>query len=47
MDSPLLVDPAGDNDTQVILEKISYFLNDEHERLIKEHKLIDGRERAQ
>jgi amidophosphoribosyltransferase len=40
------LDPAGDNDTQVILEKISYFLNDEHERLIKEHKLIDGRERA-
>ena len=40
------LDPAGDNDTQVILEKISYFLNDEHERLIKEHTSIDGRERA-
>ena len=41
------LDPIGDNDTQVILEKISYFLNDEHERLIKKHKDIEGRELAQ
>jgi amidophosphoribosyltransferase len=41
------LDPVGDNDTQVILEKISYFLNDEHERLIKKHKDIEGRELAQ
>jgi amidophosphoribosyltransferase len=38
------LDPVGDNDTQVILEKISHFLNDEHERLIKKHKNLEGRE---
>jgi len=41
------LDPVGDNDTQVILEKISHFLNDEHERLIKKHKDLEGRELAQ
>jgi len=40
------LDPVGDNDTQVILEKISHFLNDEHERLIKKHKDLRGRELA-
>ena len=38
------LDPVGDNDTQVILEKISYFLNNEHERLIKKHENLEGRE---
>jgi len=37
------LDPVGDNDTQVILEKISHFLNDEHERLIKKHENLAGR----
>ncbi len=41
------LDPVGDNDTQVILEKISHFLNDEHERLVKKHKDLKGRELAQ
>ena len=41
------LDPVGDNDTQVILEKISHFLNDEHERLIKKHKNLEGRELAE
>jgi len=41
------LDPVGDNDTQVILEKISYFLNDEHGRLINNHKDLEGRELAQ
>ena len=41
------LDPVGDNDTQVILEKISHFLNNEHERLIKKHKDLEGRELAQ
>ena len=41
------LDPVGDNDTQVILEKISYFLNDEHDRLINNHKDLEGRELAQ
>jgi amidophosphoribosyltransferase len=41
------LDPVGDNDTQVILEKISHFLNDEHERLIKKHENLEGRELAQ
>ncbi len=41
------LDPVGDNDTQVILEKISHFLNDEHEWLIKKHKNLDGRELAE
>jgi amidophosphoribosyltransferase len=40
------LDPVGDNDTQVILEKISHFLNDEHERLIKKHKDLEGRDLA-
>ena len=40
------LDPVGDNDTQVILEKISYFLNNEHERLIKKYKNLEGRELA-
>jgi len=40
------LDPVGDNDTQVILEKISHFLNDEHERLIKKHHALEGRELA-
>ncbi|HIA71766.1 MAG TPA: amidophosphoribosyltransferase [Phycisphaerales bacterium] len=40
------LDPVGDNDTQVILEKISYFLNDEHERLLKKHSNLEGRELA-
>jgi amidophosphoribosyltransferase len=40
------LDPVGDNDTQVILEKISHFLNDEHERLIKKHNNLEGRELA-
>ncbi|MBC8203530.1 MAG: amidophosphoribosyltransferase [Planctomycetes bacterium] len=40
------LDPVGDNDTQVILEKISHFLNDEHERLIKKNKNLEGRELA-
>ena len=40
------LDPVGDNDTQVILEKISYFLNNEHERLIKKHENLEGRELA-
>ncbi len=40
------LDPVGDNDTQVILEKISHFLNDEHERLIKKHSNLEGRELA-
>lgn len=40
------LDPVGDNDTQVILEKIGHFLNDEHERLIKKHKNLEGRELA-
>jgi amidophosphoribosyltransferase len=40
------LDPVGDNDTQVILEKISHFLNDEHERLIKKHENLEGRELA-
>ena len=40
------LDPVGDNDTQVILEKIGYFLNDEHERLIKKHENLEGRELA-
>ena len=37
------LDPVGDSDTQVILEKIGHFLNEEHERLIKKHKNLDGR----
>jgi len=37
------LDPVGDNDTQVILEKISHFLNNEHERLIKQHEELEGR----
>jgi len=41
------LDPVGDNDTQVILEKISHFLNNEHERLIKKHENLEGRELAQ
>jgi amidophosphoribosyltransferase len=41
------LDPVGDNDTQVILEKIGYFLNNEHERLIKKHKSVTGRELAE
>jgi amidophosphoribosyltransferase len=41
------LDPVGDNDTQVILEKISHFLNDEHERLIKKHENLEGRDLAQ
>jgi amidophosphoribosyltransferase len=41
------LDPVGDNDTQVILEKISHFLNDEHERLIKKNGHLEGRQRAQ
>jgi len=41
------LDPVGDNDTQVILEKISHFLNDEHERLIKKYKDLEGRELAE
>jgi len=41
------LDPVGDNDTQVILEKIGHFLNDEHERLIKKHKSLEGRELAE
>jgi amidophosphoribosyltransferase len=41
------LDPVGDNDTQVILEKISHFLNDEHDRLIKKHKNLEGRELAE
>ena len=40
------LNPVGDNDTQVILEKISHFLNDEHERLIKKHNKLKGRELA-
>ncbi|MBC8310437.1 MAG: class II glutamine amidotransferase [Phycisphaerales bacterium] len=40
------LDPVGDNDTQVILEKISHFLNDEHERLIKKHGNLEGRDLA-
>ncbi len=40
------LDPVGDNDTQVILEKIGHFLNDEHERLIKKYKDFEGRELA-
>ena len=40
------LDPVGDNDTQVILEKISHFLNDEHERLIKKHSNLEGRKLA-
>ena len=40
------LDPVGDNDTQVILEKISHFLNDEHERLIKKYHALEGRELA-
>ena len=40
------LDPVGDSDTQVILEKIGYFLNDEHERLIKKHENLEGRELA-
>jgi amidophosphoribosyltransferase len=40
------LDPVGDNDTQVILEKISHFLNDEHERLVKKHHALEGRELA-
>jgi len=40
------LDPVGDNDTQVILEKISHFLNDEHERLIKKYSNLEGRELA-
>jgi len=30
------LNPVGDNDTQVILEKISYFLNKEHEYLLQQ-----------
>ena len=41
------LDPVGDNDTQVILEKISHFLNNEHERLIKQHENLEGRVQAQ
>jgi amidophosphoribosyltransferase len=41
------LDPVGDNDTQVILEKISHFLNDEHERLINKHDNLEGRDLAQ
>jgi len=41
------LDPVGDNDTQVILEKIGHFLNNEHERLIKKHKNLTGRELAE
>ncbi len=41
------LDPVGDNDTQVILEKISHFLNDEHERLIKKHSNLEGRKLAE
>ena len=40
------LNPVGDNDTQVILEKISHFLNNEHERLIKKHKDLEGRDLA-
>ena len=40
------LDPVGDSDTQVILEKIGHFLNDEHERLIKKHENLEGRELA-
>ena len=40
------LDPVGDNDTQVILEKISHFLNDEHERVIHEYPHLEGRELA-
>ena len=41
------LDPVGDNDTQVILEKISHFLNDEHDLLIKANSGLEGRELAQ
>ncbi|MBT4585192.1 MAG: amidophosphoribosyltransferase [Phycisphaerae bacterium] len=41
------LDPVGDNDTQVILEKISHFLNDEHDQLIKQHPNLEGRALAQ
>ena len=41
------LDPVGDSDTQVILEKISHFLNDEHERLIKKHSNLEGRKLAE
>ncbi len=41
------LDPVGDNDTQVILEKIGHFLNDEHERLISKHVNLTGRELAE
>ena len=41
------LDPVGDNDTQVILEKISHFLNDEHDLLIQANSGLEGRELAQ
>jgi len=37
------LDPTGDNDTQVILEKISHFLNDEHDLLIQANPNLEGR----
>lgn len=41
------LDPVGDNDTQVILEKISHFLNDEHDLLIQANSDLKGRALAQ
>ena len=37
------LDPVGDNDTQVILEKICHFLNDEHDLLIQANPNLEGR----
>ena len=37
------LDPVGDNDTQVILEKISHFLNDEHHLLTQANSELTGR----
>ena len=41
------LDPVGDNDTQVILEKICHFLNDEQDKLIQENTTLEGRELAE
>ena len=40
------LDVVGDNDTQVILEKICHFLNDEHDLLIQTNDKLKGRELA-
>ena len=40
------LNPVGNNDTQVILEKLSHFLNKEHEHLIDELSDLSGRELA-